>query len=368
METFALLIEGGDSGRILLPGNVEGSRLFRLVGAREQPRMPQGQARIKRKWFYDLQTWIKEGLKYDADDPQIPLRQLVPTDEEKRAMELAAMTPDEFAQLREARTAEQFKRVAPRDRALFAKSKEVYVYGNASDSRLKEIGNWAEEHAKTLRTVFGVNDDLIWKGKLAIVVFKDRFGYTEFHQVIHRREVPREVIGHSVVTATFEDAYIVLQDVGDEADEQAAGLKVNLIDHMTGAFLKRGGVRLPDWVIRGTGIALAVSKSGADKPFVRALRENAIDALKDLQKPEDVFVDGKFSPADIGAVGYTLVDYMMSVRGGQRFGRFIQALQKGASVNAAVKSVYAPSDTWALARSYGARLLNSQPKGKRKKR
>ncbi len=361
METFEKLMRGGDSGRVLIPGNVEGSRLFRLVGARELPRMPQGQARITRKWFADLQTWIREGLKYDGEDPKKPLRELVPTEDEKRAMELAKLSPEEFAKLREERTEQMWKRAAPNDPARWLRTKEFYLYGNVSEERLKQIGDWAEEYAQKLREMFPIQGDRIWRGRLAIIVFRDRFGYSEFNLTVENREVPEDVTGHARVTPTFEDAYVVLQDVGDTADETTGGLRVNLIDQLTAACLSRTQANLPEWVVRGTGLAMAARVAPAPTYF-NALRERAKTALQtaNLQKPEEIFAKGKFAPGDVAAVGYTLVEFMLKSGGPAKFGRFVAALQRGDSLAVAVKSVYPPADLAALARAYVAALAQGK--------
>ena len=351
MNTFEDLMRGGDSGRVLLPGNVEGSRLFRLIGAREQPRMPQGQGRITRKWYADLQVWIKEGIKYDGGDPTLTLRQLVPSDDEKKAMELANLTPDEFAAMREKRTEDQWKRVAPKERTRFVRGRESYIYGNAGADRMTEVNEWAEAYALKLKNMFRISNSPIFPGRLAVVVFNDRFGYTEWHQVIHDRGVPSGVTGHSVVVPSFEDAYVVLQDVGDESDEGSAGLHANLVDHMTGAYLSRSGQRLPDWVIRGTGLAMAAKETGANGPFFSGLREDAVKALETIERPDDVFANGKFSPSEVGPIGYTLVDFILKNGSGPKFGQFIAQLQTGANVNAALKSVY-QADARAIATAY----------------
>ena len=360
LVTFESLMKGGESGRVLIAGNLEGSRLFRLVGALELPRMPQGQARITRKFYNDLQTWINEGLKYDGGDPKKRLRDLVPTDEELKAERFAKLSPEEFAQFREDRTDEQWQRVLRKEPARFVRSKEFFIYGNASAERLQQMAEWAEDHAKSLRSVFGVKDNLIWKGRLTVFVYKDRFGYTEFNQVIHDRDTAAEVTGHSVVTPSFEDAYIVLQDIGDEAGSDTPGLKINLIDHLTGAFLKRAGRNMPDWVSRGTGLALAARKSSGNA-YIQGLRGAAIEALRGLEKPEDVFASGKFSPTQIGPVGYSLVDFMLKAGGTPKFGRFIRSLQSGSNVAAAVKAAYPPADLKALGTAY---LRSLSKKGK----
>src|SRR5690606_15353467 len=110
---------------------------------------------------------------------------------------------------------------------------------NVPEARLRDVNTWAEEFAKSLRQMFGEKETPIWKGKLAIFVIKDRFGYEEFNLVVNQRQVPREITAHSEVTSSYEDAYVVLQDVGDTSSAEFPGLHVGLIDQLTGAYLKR---------------------------------------------------------------------------------------------------------------------------------
>ena len=348
---FESLMRGSDNGRVIVPGSLEGSRLWALVGAGEQPRMPQGQARITRKFHADLRTWIEEGARFDGTDAKATLRSLVPTEEELAMSKLALLTEEEMRAHREKQTEEQWKRVNPRIRPKFFSSPEFLVYGDADETRLKQVSDWAEEHAAQLRKLFGIKQTPIWRGRLTIFLMKDRFGYTEFNQVINSRDTARDVHGHSVVTVGFEDAYVALEDVGDDSTASSAGLKVNLIDHITGAFLSKPGTKLPDWVVRGTGLAMA-SKSATDNAYVGSLSGLAMDALKGINGPEDVFSTSQFGPSDIGPVGYTLVKYMIESGGAQRFGQFILQLQSGANVAAAVKAVYPPADLRALGTGY----------------
>lgn len=351
LATFAGMMKGGDSGRVVIPGNLEGSRLWRLVGAGDQPRMPQGQARITRAFHANLKTWIEEGAKFDGESPSTQLRQLVPTDEQLLAERLAALSPEEFRAMREERTQDQWARVSPRTAARFVSSGEFLVYGDASEERMKQVSDWAEQHAQKLKSLFAVKTTPMFKGRLTIFIMKDRFGYTEFNQVIHRRGTARDVNGHSTVTTAYEDAYVVLQDVGDDPGEDHGGLQVSLLEHVSGAWLKKPGTSLPDWLIRGTGLALARQASGPNL-YVDSLQAGAIDSLQGIEKPEDVFTDGRFGPGDIGPIGYTLVNFMIKAGGASKFGRFVAQMQSGANVAAAVKGVYPPADLKALGSSY----------------
>ncbi len=354
VETFENLMRGGDSGRVIVAGNLDGSRLWQLVGAGEQPRMPQGQARITRKFHADLKTWIEEGAKFDGGDAKTPLRQLVPTEDELAMERLAALSPDEFRQMREQRTEEQWKRVSARTTARFVASDEFYVYGDASEDRLKQVSDWAGQYVGELRSMFGVQNRPVWKGRLTIFVMKDRFGYTELNQVLHSRSTARDVHGHAHVTTGFEDAYIAVEDVGDDPGETHGGLHLSIIDHITGAYLQKPGTSLPQWVIRGTGLALA-SRAVGSNAYIDGMGSQILEALKGITRPEDVFTDGQFGPGDIGPVGYSLVSFMIKAGGPRKFGQFIDRLQSGANVRAAVTAVYA-TDLKSLGTAYGASL------------
>jgi mono/diheme cytochrome c family protein len=352
LATFAGMMKGGDSGRVVIPGNLEGSRLWRLVGAGDQPRMPQGRARITRAFHANLRTWIEEGAKFDGDNANLPLRQLVPTDEELLAARLAALSPAEFRSFRDERTQDQWKRVSPRVTARYiSSSPEFFIYGDVSEERLKQVSDWAEAHAQKLKSLFGVKATPMFGGRLTIFVMKDRFGYTEFNQVIHRRSTARDVHGHSTVTTGYEDAYVVLEDIGDDSGTTHGGLRVSLLEHISGAWLKKPGTSLPDWVIRGTGLALARQAVGGNQ-YIDGLQDGAVDSLQGIEKPEDVFTDGRFGPGDIGPIGYTLVNFMIKAGGASKFGRFVAQLQSGANVAASVKAVYPPADLKALGSSY----------------
>jgi hypothetical protein len=207
---------------------------------------------------------------------------------------------------------------------------------------LQEVGNWAQEQASALRTLFNVKDDPLFKGKLSIFVFKDRFGYEEFNSTIHRREVPREVMGHSEVTTAQDRAFAAVQDIGDDASPTSPGMQLNVVEQVTGAFLKRGGGNLPDWLIRGAGLAIAASKSGNANPYIGSLRGSAADALRkaSLNDPGEVFANGQFSPADVGPIGFLIVDFLLKNGGAPQFGNLVKRFQAGDQPAAAIQSVY----------------------------
>lgn len=355
LTTFEKMMEGGDSGRVIIPGNVEGSRMFRLVGGLENPRMPaNNQSRITRQNYNDFKKWFEEGNKFDGDSIKTPLRELVPSTAEMRAEELAKLTDDQWLDLRIERTEDQWKRTLPKEPGSRVEGDEFLVWGNVSRARLTETNTMAEKSLRSIKTMFNdKSDKRTFDGRLAIMVFKDRLGYEEFNLTIERRRPDASIIGHTKVTDSLEDAYIVLQDLGDDPAEGQMNFETNLVTQLATAYLQKSGTRLPDWVSNGTGLYLA-ARSGGDEYF-RTLPPAAADAIKGIGQPDAIFADGAFSPGQSGAVGYTLVTFLIKNGGAGKFGQFVSRLKSGSTVDAAARAVYR-ADATALAIGYSKTL------------
>ena len=362
VTSFEKVMQGGTSGRVIIAGSLEGSRLWRLVNGDDTPVMPAGnQTGITRKWYNNLKTWIEEGAKFDGADP----KKAFPTLEEREAAALAALTPEQWIERRKKDSTAQWKKTFPNspDPAM-RESADFLIYGDVAPERLEQVERWAMEQASSLKSAFKASETQLWKGKLAVFVFKDRFGYEEFNHSVHNdREVPREVIGHSELSGNMEEALIAMQDIGDAATDSSPGMHVNVLEHVTGAFLKRGG-SLPDWVVRGAGLALANQHSKGN-PYLAKMPSQAGEILREarIEKPEDIFGNGTFSPGEVGPIGFTLVDFMLKRGGPANFGQFVKRVQGGEKPDAAMKQVY--GDAKALAVAYANSLPTGGPKKKK---
>lgn len=358
ITTFEGVMKGGESGQVIEPGSPDGSRLWLLVSNKEQPRMPPGQLRITAANYNALTTWIREGAKFDGSDPKKPLREIVPTVDAMRAKELAKLSPEQFVEHRREKSEAAWKKAFPKEQSTPVETEQFLVYGNVESDRLTQIGGWADELALLLRSTFGAQETPLWKGKLAIFVAQDRFGYEEFALAVNdRAQVPKEVHGHTVLAPDFDEAYIVLEDIGDEPSATSPGFKAQLANYLTQAFLERRSSNLPDWVVQGSGLHVA---AGIDEnnPYFPALRSRVDDALKSLTRPERIFEDGTFPPGDVATVGYALVEYLIQVGGAQKFSQFLMRIGQSGNVNASVQAVYGTTPAalaMAFAQSVAAR-------------
>jgi hypothetical protein len=142
-------------------------------------------------------------------------------------------------------------------------------------------------------------------------------------------------------------------------------MQVNLIEHLTGAFLKRGGSGLPEWLIRGTGLALAHRKATGN-PFLATMPRIASGILHEstLTEPEKIFVNGTFSPSEVGPIGMTLVEFLLKRGDVGPFNQFVQKLKSGSTPEEAIKTSY-HMDGKALAVAYASSLPMTAKKGKK---
>lgn len=339
LETFYDMMKGGVSGHVVLPGKPkEDSRLFRLTGGLENPRMPNNnQTRITKKNYEDLKKWFDEGCVYDGVDPKTPIRSFVRSEADLAMEKVSKLSATELLQMRKDRSSEMLKKALPNDTPVVLESESLIIYSNASEARAKQAEDWAKQQVDALRKAFNGTPGSPWKGKLAVFVLKDRFSYEEFSQSTLGRPAAKEMHGHTVVTSSLEDAYVAVEDVGDEISATSGGLHIHLIDHLTGAYLKRNGAKLPDWLLRGTGLSLAMKVAGRNAYF-DAMPKEAAALVPTLVSPQDVFNDTSFSAGTIGAVGLTLVEFLMSSGGPAKFGEFVKAIESGTIDEASTKA------------------------------
>lgn len=84
LESFAAAIQGGASGAVVEPGDLEGSRLWALVAHKEQPAMPPKEPKLPDEILAVIQKWIEQGaLETKDSQPKVKKKAqftLSPTD------------------------------------------------------------------------------------------------------------------------------------------------------------------------------------------------------------------------------------------------------------------------------------------------
>ena len=341
LETFEKLMQGGQSGAVVIAGNLDKSRLWDLVGRQDPIKMPMGEARITRSDWENLRAWILEGAKFDGADPRAPLRDMVPSADNQRAAGLAKLSAAEFSRMRRARAKALWEKTAPKTSPAKLESDDFVIYGDVAETRLQQVAGWAFEHGRVIKSWLGSPADstTLFKGGLTILVVRDRFGFNEFHIELQGRPAPNERSAFSHVTAGQEDALVVLQDTGDQSTAAAPALKQSLIAAMTEASLHRSAGSVPDWLAAGTALALAADVDPMSA-FSRQLRQQGAQAAAMLANPEDIYTGRGLTPELTPAAAYAIVEYMIHASGKPKFQAFVRAVAAGAEVEKSSGETY----------------------------
>ncbi|MEY2727538.1 MAG: hypothetical protein RLZZ458_3405 [Planctomycetota bacterium] len=338
--TFEELLQGGPTGNTIVPGKPDESYIVDLVLRQEPLKMPAGQAQLKLSQAKALETWIREGARYDGGDPKAPLRSIVPTDEEIEAAKLAAMSDADFEQRRIEQADSIWKRVSPRSTGVSVTTANFHLHGSVDEARLKELGESAEAHLTALRGKYPLpGNAAAFRGRLVLFIAKDRFDYEEFNTVLmNNRRTPKAVSGHSVINANFETAYVAMHDVGDTASDTALAAPQLLNSLISQTYLTRDGSALPEWLRQGFGLTEAGLDGNSD--YIKAIPARAAKAMSTITDPAKLFTDGTFAPDEVTDVGYLLVRFLIGQGGMQRFQQFTAELRKSPDVAKALQTVY----------------------------
>ncbi|WP_278466306.1 peptidase MA family metallohydrolase, partial [Gimesia maris] len=171
---------------------------------------------------------------------------------------------------------------------------------------------------------------------------------------IEDRRVDPATTWHSKVTPTSLEAYLVLQDVGDEATVDSPGLQTNVVAGVTNAAIQRGEGEVPMWLSRGLGMLLAANGSSSQQYF-ESLRQQALNAAPKVTRPEQLVAEGTFSPSETTAVGFTLVEFLINNGGPQKMALLLKEFKSGTAAPAALQKVYG-TNLRALATAYARTL------------
>lgn len=322
METFADMLRGD----VLIPGDLEGSRLFRLTGGLELPRMPQSDARLTRKNYEDLKKWIQEGIKYDGGDPNIKLADLAAASA-PRATPFRELPIAEQQAGRIARAQALWKQALPNETPVELQTESFFLIGNVSASRLAEIAEQAAAAQKTLESMFPGGDTPFWKERLGIIVFKDHFGYSEFNVTVQRRDIPADMHGHTRSSEDHSEAFIVIEDTGVVTPTASeASTKFLITRLLAQAFIERRFPGLPEWLGQGTGTVIAARDPGS-AVYLPTLRQKAQSASALFGRPSDLLRENATGPAGV-ALGYVMVSVITESQRGKAFPKFLADLSQ----------------------------------------
>lgn len=342
LETFATLLAGNNNGLILAPGNAAESLIIKKIKGTAGTQMPLNQSPLPEETIALFEKWVAEGAKYDGPNPADPVEFVA------NVYRVTQMTHDELAAYRGDLAQRNWSLAIPDEAADRAETENFLLLGNIGQSRLTEFAAKVEEVVPKVARIFKspANKPLL-KGRLTLFVFGKRYDYSEFGQMVERREVPEGYLGHFRYNVVDAYGAVLVPE-----DDKQYSLTALAGQQLAGAYLESQGSS-PAWFSQGVSWAVG-AKVDAKDPVVKQRSEAVPEILSRSQKADD-FLTGALPPADSAILNASFAEYLMSNSRG--FGGLLNALRRGTPFDQAFQQAYRGTPAQ-LAGPWAAKVLS----------
>jgi mono/diheme cytochrome c family protein len=283
IETFAELMKGGRTGPIVTPGLPSSSLIIQMIEgtARDKTgprkRMPDKRPPLSAEVIAKFRTWIAEGAKFDGDDKDVRLASLL------RVIMAHKATHEELSKMRDELAKKNWATGNPGLASVTVEADDFRMVGDLTPVRMNELAELAKGvQAKVATALRATPGKHMYKGRVTIFVFNKRFEYTEFVQMVEKREAPSDAHGHFHYDVV--DGYMCVLN-NQEGDPN---LSLLLAEGFAGSYIETLGKRIPRWFAIGAGRAVA-AKMDAHAPLVKQWEETAMAGATSIGKPEQFF-------------------------------------------------------------------------------
>ena len=335
LSTFQRLLRGGDSGPGIAPGKPAESLLVKKIKGMAGERMPLDRPALSDEIIAQIETWIREGAKFDGEAPGTPLPRVAAVAFANDA------TPEELTEHRVKLSQQNWRLAIPDAEANRHETKNFLMLGNVGEATLAEVGDLAEAGVAALAGVISdAAGQPLTKGRVTIYVFANRYDYAELGTMIERRQLPRTWNGHW--RYDIVDPYIAISYAHDQLDSLDALLAHQVISMYVAG---QGAGASPRWFAEGAGRALAAQVAARD-PLVEQWDEQLPSVLAKMSKPDD-FMTGRLGPEDADLASYNFAQFLLT--SSSRFNTLLESLREGADFDAALPQAYgAPAAALAM--------------------
>lgn len=333
VNTFESLLKGGDAGVNILPGKPADSLIIKkLKGtAADGQRMPLNQPALADAVIAKFEKWIEEGAKFDGPDSKQPVTDLA------AITKAVNSTHEQLSQDRAALAMQHWALTLPGDEPARQETTNYLVLGNVGANTLTEIGSQAEALSPKVAEVFKAPaDQPLIKGRLSLLVFKDRYGYSEFGKMVEKRSLPAQWRGHFKFSTVDAYAAVVSPRPGTAQDYPLQGM---ILQQLAGTYMASIGKGVPHWFAEGAGRVVA-SRLSANDPRVKQWDE-AIPGVVSSMTASDSFLGGGMEQEAADVAAYSYVKHLMG--DSRRFQALVDGLRKGGEFTKTFSDVYGGS-------------------------
>lgn len=320
MATFASFLRGGNSGSMIVPGKPAESLLVKKLKGQSGDRMPLRQPPLPDDVIAKIEAWIAEGARFDGSAPDVDTERVAAVYKAQHA------THEELTARRKELATKNWRLAVPGDeqKPQVLETEHFLLLGSVSEAKLKEVAEVAAKQAGRVAATFKAPADKpLVKGRVTIYVFGRQYDYSEYGQMVEKRQLPAVWRGHWGYNVT--DAYVCLT----LPQNDDFSLDTMVAQQLAGVYVaSQGGV--PKWFAEGAARATASHLDGRDKR-VRAW-DAAMASFAALPKAE-MFPAGGFPPEETDVLAY---GFVRDLRITQRpFQKLLESLRDGATFDRA---------------------------------
>ena len=325
MESLASLLQGGDSGAALKPGNSATSEIvLRLKGQDRNIMPPNG--KLADEQIAKISKWIDEGARFDPVDVSYPMNVVA-----RKGM-TNSMDHEQLIAVRDGASKKLWELAYADLEASETKTENFLVYGTGSEARLVDIAGQAESLARRTASVLKSQEGQPFiKGNVSLFVVDKRYDFSEFGKMVEKRQFSRSI--SSSWNADGAEAYIVLLA---PFSNQETSYEVTLARDLAAVHVSGWNPTIPRWFADGMAY-WTVAKMFKRNKALANLDRSAAAAVAEMRRPND-FISGKISADQAALVGYQFVSSLQS--NSRSFKRLLKALRQQEGFDQAFEQSY----------------------------
>jgi len=363
MTTFEKLQKGSDKHKVIEPKKPEQSELVQRINDDGEGRMPppgNNRGKLSADAIAKITRWIKEGARLDQGlDPKVAMESYAATPEQLRRRQLAQTpTKERDQKVIEAGEA-RWKQSGSKQKPEVVPGTHFIIFSNLPNDRATSTLKAMESQYNHLRRLLG-SPSMDWQEKVSLFVFGSNKEFIEFVRSLESRDVDNQEPPFSV-KLTIPQPYIAASDPsggkreepsrrrakGKKSEESAEGSGsdrslLGLLTEGLGSGSVAAAGNAPRWLRDGIGLYMARAIEPRS-PYYRHLRTTAFQNFDQgwETKATDA-LGGKLAVEDQRAIGFALVECMISSESAQGFPAFLGAMLEGGqeALDDAIKKVY----------------------------
>lgn len=262
LDNFTRLLRGGDSGSMIVPGRPDESLLIRkLSGTADGQRMPINRPKWTEEQIELISTWIKEGARYDSEDPSESTQTVA-----KRG-ELSIMSTDAVNEYRADLQLKQWR---------LALVNQPFTEGETSHFRWMASTSLAEERRdnwlRQLESAFEARQETLLPatsegyaaGKILVFFPGSNYDFSEFSKMVSKRDIGTRLRGYW--DQSLDGPYLVMASSLDDAE-----VETELGQWVGAAMVANSAPDIPSWFCDSVAASADVQRRGVGAKALETL-------------------------------------------------------------------------------------------------